>query len=170
MEKKLSILDFISLSVLEVIFDNYSDGYPGICLAINDLDENIIIARNFHPICLSYNRKNVETEKICVECNKHITNYLKDHDYIEYKCGNGIVDIAFPLMNNNERIGTFYIGQIFIEGDETEMSFFETHAQKYGIDTKEYMKEAKTIKILTREEISNLVANIKSDIIDLITI
>ena len=170
METKKSILDYISLSVLEIIFDNYCNEYVGICFGINDTEENIVITRNFHPICGNFHRKMQETEEICLECNKYISNYLKEHDYIEYKCGNGLVDIAIPLFAGNERIGNFYIGQIFIEGDETPLDFFEEHAEKYGFDKEEYLKSAKNIKVLSREQVNKLVEKIKEDIISLISL
>ncbi len=124
MEEKANISDYISLTILDAILDNYADDYPGICLAINDLNENILVYKNFHPICFNYNRKNKETERLCIQCNTHITEYLKTNDYIEHKCGNGIVDIAFPIKHEGIRIGTFYIGQIFIEDDVTPIDFF----------------------------------------------
>ncbi len=170
MEKKKNILDYISQSTLDIVLDVYVDDFPDICLAINDLDENIVVFRNFHPICSRFHRANKETEKICLDCNKHITDYLQFNDYIEYKCGNGLVDIAFPIMNNHERIGTFYIGQIFIEGDVTPLNFFHEHAQKYGFDTETYINTAKQTKTLNRQQINELVGRIKSDILALINI
>ena len=170
MEPKKSILDYLTLGTLEAIFDSYCTDYEGICIAINDMDENIIIARNFHTICSNFHRANPETEKLCIECNKYITTFLETNDYIEYKCKNGLVDIAFPLIVEEQRIGTFYIGQVFVEGDLTPESFFVEHAKKHNFNNPEYLKVAKSIKTLDRQKIDSLVERIKNDIVSLITL
>jgi len=170
MESKKKILDYISQATLEIVFDVYADSFPNLCLAINDLNENIVVSRNFHPICSNFHRVNKQTEKICIDCNKHITDYLQHNDYIEYKCGNGLVDIAFPIMNQHERIGTFYIGQIFIEGEETSMEFFENHAKQYDFDKEKYLQTAKQTQTLSRTQVNELVERIKTDILSLLNV
>jgi len=170
MENKINILDYLSLSTLEMILDTYSSEVPDTCLAINDLNENIVVFKNFHPICSNFHRTNAETEKLCKDCNMYITKHLHEKDYIEYKCGNGLVDIAFPIKYNNLHIGTFYIGQFFIEGDETDILFFENHASKYGFPKNEYLKVARTIKTISRKNLDQMVKQIKADILDLIAI
>ncbi len=170
MKARENILNYISLHTLEIILDTYINDFPDICLAINDLDENIIVARNFHPICANFNRQNPGTEKLCKECNMYITQHLHENNYIEHKCGNGLVDIAFPLRFEDKHIGTFYIGQVFIAGDETPMDFFENHAQTHNLDKDGYIAAAKTIKTLTRQQIDELVEKVKNDILDVLTV
>lgn len=168
MEKKPHISDYLDIEPLKMLFESLSTEYKDVVLSLVDLDENILIAINFQDICAQYHRVNHDTEKLCIKCNRYITEHLHENNYVEYKCENGLVDIAMPVKIEGKHVATFYTGQCFIEGDETPEEFFEAHAEKYGFDKENYLEAYRKIPIFSRKEVDQLVMRAKKDILDLV--
>jgi len=170
MNHKPSIRDYIDLDLLEVLLTEYSHIYQNVCLSIVDLEEKILIAINFQEICKMYHRKHPETEKRCIESNEIITDLTRKNGYTEYKCKNGLLDIAIPINMDGVHVATLYTGQIFIKNEINPLeSDFREQAKKFGFDEEKYIAAFKKVPTFTRTEIDELVSKVFNEIIHLLT-
>ena len=98
----------------------------GVCSAILDLEQNILVAEGWEDICTHFHRVHPVTCARCLESNEQITHRLHEveGDYREIKCKNGLWDIAMPINIGGSMVATFFIGQFFYDDEEVDEAFF----------------------------------------------
>ncbi|HEX3008796.1 MAG TPA: PocR ligand-binding domain-containing protein, partial [Bacteroidales bacterium] len=85
-----------------------------------------------------FHRTHNTTRKCCTESDTSIANKLiSGEKYSLYKCKNGLVDVAMPIIVGEHHVGNFYTGQFFLEKPDTE--FFRNQARKYNFDETGYL-------------------------------
>ena len=88
----------------------------GITNAIIDLDGNILTAAGWQDICTKFHRVNPESCKNCLESDTSLANdLLKKKKFVVYKCMNGLVDAAVPIIIGDVHYANLFIGQFLSE-------------------------------------------------------
>ena len=72
----------------------------------------------------------------------------KGDDYHFYKCLNGMVDVAVPIIIKGEHIANLFSGQFFLE--KPDKSFFIKQAEKYNFDKDTYLKALNDVPIIQK--------------------
>ncbi len=126
--------------------------------AILDLDENILAATGWQDICVRYHRVNPDARARCLESDAYIKAHLRDFngEYLDYRCRNGLWDVAVPIMINGKHMATFFIGQFFYDDDMPDREHFLNQADLFGFDRDEYLEALARVPIYSREHIRNL--------------
>jgi two-component system cell cycle sensor histidine kinase/response regulator CckA len=130
----------------------------GTASAILDSDENILAATGWQDICVRFHREQPAALARCLESDAHIKAHLRDFkgDYLDYRCGNGLWDVAVPIMINGKHMATFFVGQFFYDDDMPDPDFFRNQADRYGFDREEYLAALARVPIYSREHIRNI--------------
>src|SRR5690606_26613293 len=111
----------------------------GFVTAILDLEGNILSRSGWRQICTEFHRVNPVTAKNCWISDTELANKMALGEKIHfYKCLNGIIDIAIPIVINDEHIANLFTGQIFFE--KPDVGFFKKQAEKYGFNEKIYLE------------------------------
>jgi PAS domain S-box-containing protein len=71
--------------------------------------------------------------------------------YHFYKCLNGLVDVAVPIVINKEHVANLFSGQFFFE--EPDRAFFKKQAEKYGFDEKKYFEALEKVPVVSTEKV-----------------
>ena len=122
--------------------------------ALIDLEANVLVASGWQEICTKFHRIHPETCKNCMVSDTAIASNIKEgKKYNVYKCLNGLVDVAVPIIINNEHLGNLFIGQFLSE--KPDLEFFRKQAAKYGFDEKEYLEALSKVPILSVDEVKN---------------
>ncbi len=146
--KYIEYIDFEKVNTLLEAF-NKTTGYV---TAILDLEGNILSRSGWRQICTDFHRVNPETSKKCTLSDTVLAGKLaKGEKYHFYKCFNGLVDVAVPVVVNGEHIVTLFSGQFFIE--KPDISFFKKQAAKYGFNEKEYLEAFEKVPVISLEEV-----------------
>ncbi len=113
----------------------------GVCSAILDLEQNILVAEGWEDICTVFHRGHPVTCARCLESNEEITHCLHEveGDCREIKCKNGLWDIAMPINIGGSMVASFWIGQFFYDDEEVNEAFFRAQAAEFGFDEKAYL-------------------------------
>jgi PAS domain S-box-containing protein len=129
----------------------------GMLSAILDTDENILIAVGWQDICSHFHRHHPETCVRCRESDAYIKNHLQDFtgEYLEYKCKNGLRDVAMPIIIAGEHLATFFIGQFFYDDDKPDVEFFRQQAGIFEFDEQSYLEALGRVPVFSREYIRN---------------
>lgn len=90
-------------------------------MAIIDLDANVLASSKWQRICTEFHRVNPMTSERCIESDTELANQLDEGaEYTMYKCKNGLVDCASPIIVDNEHIANIFIGQFLLNKPDIE--------------------------------------------------
>ena len=125
----------------------------GMLSAILDADENILVAVGWQDICTRFHRANPATCARCRESDAYIKAHIHDFDgeYLDYRCKNGLRDVAVPIFIGGEHLATFFTGQFFYDDDKPDMEYFRAQAREFGFDEADYLDALSRVQVCTRE-------------------
>jgi diguanylate cyclase (GGDEF)-like protein/PAS domain S-box-containing protein len=165
---KKDILKYIDFNRFNILLEGFNKS-TGFVTAILDVEGNIISKSGWRHICTDFHRVNAETIKNCKISDTVLANNVsKDKKYSIYKCHNGLIDIAVPIIIQGEHIANLFTGQCFLE--KPNIDFFIDQAKKYGFDEKTYLKSLEEVPIVTEEQIEDIIdflLNLTQMIVDL---
>ncbi|MCP4687212.1 MAG: PAS domain S-box protein [Desulfobacterales bacterium] len=123
----------------------------GAPVGIIDVDNTILVAVGWQGICTRFHRVHPETREKCFESDARIARHLKEGEFVEYKCKNGLWDLAYPIIIEGRHMATIFLGQFFYESKEIDRDFFVKQAEKYGFDKKEYLRALDRAPVFSKE-------------------
>lgn len=119
----------------------------GIPASIIGLDGVIITGSGWQDLCTNFHRANPETTKGCIESDTVIANQVAEgQTYTLYKCKNGLIDAAAPIVIDGEHVANFFTGQFLFEAPDG--AYFQKQARRYGFDEAAYMSAVEKIPII----------------------
>jgi len=147
----LEYIDFVSFDSLLEKFNKIT----GFVTAILDLEGNIISQSGWRNICVNFHRVHPESSKGCLYSDTVLANRIQEHESFSlYKCQNGLVDVAVPLIIKKQHIANIFSGQFFLE--EPDIGFFKKQATLYGFDEQAYISALKEVPIVSQEQVKNV--------------
>jgi len=130
----------------------------GMAYGLFDADENNLIAVGWQDICVRFHRVNPITSVRCRETNAFLLQAHRhdfEGDYLEHRCGNGMIDVAMPIIISGEHLATLYAGQFFYDDDRPDTAFFRSQAEELGFDIENYLAALERVPIFSREYVRN---------------
>jgi PAS domain S-box-containing protein len=148
---KTSKLDFIDFERVNKLLEGFNKT-TGFVTAILDLEGNVLSKSGWRNICTQFHRINPETSKQCTISDTVLANKMSEgEEYHFYKCINGLVDVAVPIIIKGEHIANLFSGQFFFE--QPDISFFRKQARKFGFDEKTYLKFLGEVPVVSKEKV-----------------
>ncbi|MDP4534630.1 PocR ligand-binding domain-containing protein [Alkalimonas collagenimarina] len=135
-----------SFSQLSTLFDNFLD-VMGIPIALIDLQGKVLASSRWQRACAQFHRQAPTTLSRCLESDKDLALQLQDgKDYSVYRCRNGLIDCATPIVLDGQHIANLFIGQFFTE--EPDVEFFTQQAEQSGFDKDTYLSAIQEVPIV----------------------
>jgi len=148
---KINILDLIDFDKIDILLEGFNKS-TGFVTAILDLEGKVLSKSGWRQMCTHFHRVNPETSKKCTISDTILAGKLAAGEkYHFYKCLNGLVDVAVPIVINGEHIANLFSGQFFFE--EPDRKFFKNQAEKYGFDEEEYLKALEIVPVVSEEKV-----------------
>ena len=127
----------------------------GALTAIVDLEGRILFATGWKDICARFHRINDVTASRCRESDTILAGRLgKGESFNLYKCKNGLVDVAVPIMIRGEHVANFFTGQFFTETPDKE--FFIRQAKEFGFDQDSYLDALNKVPVFLEDTIKSM--------------
>lgn len=146
--KKIEAIDFKKV-------DNLLEGFnktTGFVTAILDLEGTILSKSGWRRMCTHFHRINPETAQKCAFSDTVLANKMAEGEkYHFYKCPNGLVDVAVPVIIDGEHVANLFSGQFFFE--KPDFNFFKLQAQRYGFDEKQYLEALEKVPVVSEEDV-----------------
>jgi len=102
--------ELVDIDKLRELCESYTT-INGAVTAILDLDGEILIATGWKDICTRFHRVNDPTASRCLESDTVLAAKLaKGDSYNMYRCRNGLVDVAVPIIIRGEHVANFFTG------------------------------------------------------------
>ena len=151
----LSFRDIVNTDDIQTMMNLFYEltGFP---IGIIDVSNHILVATGWQEICTRFHRKHPETCSKCFESDRHIKSFLDEGRYVEYKCKNGLWDIAQPIIIEGQHLANIFLGQFLYEDETLNRDFFIRQAQKYGFDKTAYLNALERLPIFSRETVKKV--------------
>ncbi len=153
--------ELVEIDKLKVSME-YLYKITGLANAILDVDENVLVASGWSKLCTEFHRCHPVTLTRCKESDAYIKSHLHKADYAEYRCKNGLRDVAFPIEVDGQHIATFFFGQCFYADDPPDYEFFRKQARELGFDVDRYLDAVREVLIIPREKIEHIISYYQS--------
>lgn len=148
--KRPNISQLIDFEKVDSLLEGFNKS-TGFVTAILDLEGNILSKSGWRPICTEFHRVHPVTSNNCRVSDTVLANKMGEGSkYHFYKCLNGLVDVAVPIIINGEHVANLFSGQFFFE--EPDKEFFIKQAQKYGFDETKYLNSLSQVPISSSEK------------------
>jgi PAS domain S-box-containing protein len=151
-EGKYSIRDLVDLDRLRELFESFSlaTGFTTGMLSYPDLE--VLVGTGWREICINYHRAYPNSEKFCKQSNQHLLNgFRKAGETGIYRCENGLVDGATPVIVRGRQIASVVTGQVLFEKPDSEQ--FKKQAETFGFDVDSYLLALSKVPVVTEEQL-----------------
>jgi PAS domain S-box-containing protein len=108
----------------------------------------VLISTGWQDICTRFHRVNEATACRCRESDTSLAGALKTGEpYNVYKCKNGLLDVAVPIMIRGEHVANFFTGQFFTEPPDRDD--FIRQAEEFGFEKEAYLDALDRVPIFS---------------------
>ncbi len=152
---RYSFSELVDVVKLQDLMDRFYEA-TGIPVGIIDLEANILVATGWQEVCTHFHRVHPETLNRCRQSDAYILNNLHLGGYIEYKCKNGLWDLAVPLVIGEEHLATLFLGQFFYEDEIPDIEFFRRQAMEFGFDEDVYLTALGRVPVFSRDKVKSI--------------
>jgi len=151
----LSLSELIDINQLRELMDCFYN-ISGYSIAIEDVDNNILVGLGWQEICTKYHRAHPATCKNC-KISDAFFHQQNSNKPVAYKCQNGLWDIACPIIINGKNIAAIFFGQFFYDDEPIDRHFFEQQAEEYGFDKIDYLEKLELVPKIPRKKVNKLI-------------
>lgn len=150
----MKFLELVDISELRELCESFTS-LSGTVTAILDLEGNILVATGWQDICTHFHRVNPQTARRCTESDTVLAGQLKRGEtYNVYKCRNGLVDVAVPIIVAGEHVANFFTGQFFF--DPPDEAPFVLQAEEFGFDKKSYLEALHRVPVFSEQQVRKM--------------
>lgn len=148
--------DLVDTRKLQTLMESFYKA-TNIPSGIIDVEGNILVSVGWQDICQNYHRKNPKTEFLCRQSDNYIKDRLSSDDpYVLYKCKNGLIEAAAPIVIDVEHVATVFQGQFLFE--QPNLEYFRNQARKYNFDEMEYLKAVSKVPIYSKARLDSIMS------------
>ncbi|MBO5237335.1 MAG: PocR ligand-binding domain-containing protein [Lachnospiraceae bacterium] len=153
----MHISDFLELSLLEQIMEDWSKATGMATIAVDNEGNYITKEIGFTDFCMKHTRGSAEGLRRCTKCDNTCTG--------TYFCHAGLMDFSIDIMVGDTYLGKIIGGQV-LPGEPDEDKF-RSIASELGIDPDLYIDALRKVPVKTEASI-RAAAKLLGDMINLI--
>ena len=152
-----SFVDLVEIPQIRELLEAHYQ-VTGIGAGILGTDESILVAVGCQDICTRFHRANPLSSERCRASDSYIKAHLSECNggHLEYRCKNGLVDVAVPIIIRGEHLATFFTGQFFYDDDKPDPEYFRKQAEKFGFDETGYLEALGRVPKLSRDLVQRI--------------
>ncbi len=149
--QKVLLKDLLDIPAFQKMSESFTQ-LTGLGTAILDINGDVLSASGWQQICTEFHRKHPDTASRCLESDTVLAGQLeRGEKYNIYKCKNGLVDVAVPIIIENIHVGNLFTGQFFFEPPDRD--FFIQQAEKYGFDNESYLESLAKVPVFSMDKV-----------------
>jgi PAS domain S-box-containing protein len=154
---KFTFAQLVDMEQIRQLLDSHHK-ITGVCTSILDADENILVAVGWQDICTRFHRVHPDS---CERCRKSDA-YIKEHlpglkgDCLDYRCRNGLQEVAVPIIIDGEHLATLFTGQFFYDDDRPDVEYFRKQAEEFGFDESGYLAALSCVPVFSHGQIRSI--------------
>jgi len=143
--------ELVDLADLKSLCESFTAA-TGVVTAILDLDGNILSATGWQGICTLFHRVHPVASQRCRESDTVLASQLQaGQAYNVYRCKNGLIDVAVPIVVGGEHVANVFTGQFFFEPPDE--AYFLRQAEQLGFDQAAYREALAKVPIVSEAKV-----------------
>ena len=151
---KVKFVELVDIEELRGLCESFT-AVTGAVTAILDIEGNILVATGWQQICTHFHRMQPWTAARCRESDTVLAGRLRQGEaYNVYKCKNGLVDVAVPIMIGGQHVANFFTGQFFFE--PPDINFFIRQAKEFGFGEKTYLAALEKVPVFSEAQVKEM--------------
>lgn len=107
---KLRFAELVNVSQFSAMMTSFFEA-TGIPHGLIDIDNNVLSAIGWQDICTNFHRRCPGTLCRCQASDHYIADHLNKAPFTGYRCANGLMDYATPIIIDGEHLATIFLGQ-----------------------------------------------------------
>lgn len=139
--------DLIEIDPLEKLVDHLHR-IIGLPMAITNADGKLLLRRGGQDICMNFHRAGRMSLLRCRKSDSLIMERWQDGAYLGYRCLNGLMEYAAPIVVEGQHMGTVFTGQILHEPPDE--SYFRRQAIELGFPAEKYLEALRRVPIIPK--------------------
>ena len=146
--------DLVDIPRLQELMESFTQ-VTGIANAVIDVDGTVIVHSGWQEACTDFHRANPLTCSSCVESDTALVKSMtRGHDQAVYRCLNGLVDTAAPIIVDGQHVANVFTGQFFTEAPD--LGFFRHQAKLFGFDEERYLVAIAKVPIIAQDRVESI--------------
>jgi PAS domain S-box-containing protein len=151
---RLEYSELVDLPRLQALMESFYQ-VIGVANAVIDVDGTILTGAGWQAACTDFHRANPATCSRCLESDTAlVTSMTQGVPFAVYRCLNGLVDTAAPIMVDGTHVANVFTGQFLTAPPDLE--FFRAQARRFGFDEAAYIEAIARIPILAQDRVESL--------------
>jgi len=152
----VGFVDLVDAASLQALMDSYQK-VIGLANAVIDLDGVVIARAGWQDLCTRFHRANPETCRRCIECDAALAaGMARGEHFAVYRCRNGLVDTASPVIVDGRHVANVFTGQFFVAPPDPE--FFRRQAGEFGFDESSYLAAVARVPVISEARVEAIAA------------
>lgn len=124
----------------------------GVASAVIDLNGRVLVAANWQSLCTEFHRRHPESLQLCLESDTRLALNLREgENFAIYRCRNGLVDCASPVVVRGKHLANVFIGQFLL--GPPDLDFFKEQAARLGFAEEEYLQAVADVPVVAEEKL-----------------
>lgn len=153
------LASLIDLTKLCALMDGFT-ALIGMTTALLDLDGKVLQGAGWQRACTDFHRVCASSCTNCIESDLFLASHLKEGEFVDYKCKNGLWDVVTPIFVGKQHLANLYCGQFFYEDDLIDDAFFLSQAERHGFDKADYLAAIHQLPRFSRDRVRQIMAHI----------
>ncbi|MDD5385241.1 MAG: EAL domain-containing protein [Gallionella sp.] len=151
---RIEYSELVDTQKLQELMESFSQ-VIGIANAVIDVDGIVIAHAGWQDVCTRFHRVNAETCQRCIESDTSLVeSMMRGTQYAIYRCHNGLVDTAAPIIVEGEHVANVFTGQFLTEPPDLE--FFRKQALQFGFDEASYLEAISRVPVLPKGRVESV--------------
>lgn len=145
----IGFADLVDVAGLQALMESFHK-LTGIANAIIDLDGVVIAHAGWQRLCTEFHRVNAVTRQRCIESDTSLAASMTRGEHVAaYRCLNGLVDTASPIIVGGRHMANMFTGQFFFE--PPDKGFFRQQAAEFGFDESAYLDAVDKVPVVSQK-------------------
>ncbi len=152
----MKLTELVDIGKLQRLFESFT-ALSGVATAIVDLEGEVLVATGWKDICTHFHRVHPVTAARCRKSDTILAGGVESGEpYHLYKCENGLVDVAVPIIVDARHLANLFTGQFLLGPPDRDR--FARQAGQFGFDRSAYLEALDRVPILDESQVKKAVA------------
>lgn len=148
----MRLQDVVDAGAVQALMDDFY-GVTGVGMALLDLDGEVLVRTGWQDICTRFHRVHPVTRSRCIESDTVLSRGVAPGEFKQYRCRNGMWDMATPVSVDGRHIGNVFLGQFFFDDEQPDVEWFRAQATEFEFDQNEYLAALRRVPRWSREHV-----------------
>lgn len=151
---RVKYADLVDVAQLQALMQSFCE-VIGVANAVIDVDGSVIARAGWQSACTDFHRVHAETCRRCIESDTSLAGRMTlGAAFAVYRCHNGLVDTAAPIVVSGVHLANVFTGQFLTE--PPDLAFFRAQAQQFGFDEARYLEAIALLPVLPRARVESV--------------